>query len=214
VRDDIHEVERALSLAGAAGYSLPDSASDALQLEYTRAHVDLPWNGAPYIVVHPGADAPARAWDPRSYRELTERLVANGWGVAVTGTRDEATLTQYVAGSSDRTCDLGGKTDFAALATVLADAHVLVAGNTGPAHVATAVGTPVISLYAPTVPAVRWRPWRVSHVLLGRQHIACAGCRARVCPVPGHPCLDVPPARVVEALDEVVARGVPIGALS
>ncbi len=50
-------------------------------------------------------------------------------------------------------------------------------------------GRRVIGLFAPTVPAVRWRPWRVPHVLLGLQDISCAGCRARRCPVEGHPCL-------------------------
>jgi ADP-heptose:LPS heptosyltransferase len=74
-----------------------------------------------------------------------------------------------------------------------------VVGNTGPAHLAAAVGTPVVSLYAPTVPAVRWRPWGVPHVLLGDQEIACAGCRARVCPYEGHPCLGA------VSVDEVVA---------
>ena len=59
----------------------------------------------------------------------------------------------------------------------------------GPAHLAAAVGTPVVSLFAPTVPAVRWRPWRVPHELLYRD-VPCAGCRARACPVPGHPCVD------------------------
>jgi len=84
--------------------------------------------------------------------------------------------------------DLGGKTDLAGLAEVIAGADAIVVGNTGPAHLAAAVGTPVVSLFAPTVPAVRWRPWRVPHVLLYRD-VPCAGCRARVCPVEGHPCL-------------------------
>jgi ADP-heptose:LPS heptosyltransferase len=75
------------------------------------------------------------------------------------------------------------------LADVLAGADCLVAGNTGPAHLASAVGTPVVSLFAPTVPAVRWRPWGVRYELL-YVPVPCAGCRARICPVPGHPCLD------------------------
>jgi ADP-heptose:LPS heptosyltransferase len=66
---------------------------------------------------------------------------------------------------------------------------VVVTGNTGPAHLAAAVDTPVVSLFPPTVPAVRWRPWGVPTVLLGEQGIACAGCRARVCPFPDHPCV-------------------------
>jgi hypothetical protein len=65
----------------------------------------------------------------------------------------------------------------------------------------------VVSIYAPTVPAARWRPWRVPHVLLGEQDIACAGCRARTCPFEGHPCIEgvsaPEAAAAVEALAEV-----------
>jgi hypothetical protein len=55
------------------------------------------------------------------------------------------------------------------------------------------------------VPAVRWRPWKVPHVLLGDQRAPCAGSRARTCPVPGHPCLDgVAVAEVVAAVERLV----------
>jgi ADP-heptose:LPS heptosyltransferase len=94
--------------------------------------------------------------------------------------------------------------DLAGLARVLGRAEVVVVGNTGPAHLAAAVGTPVVSLFSPVVPAVRWRPWGVAHELLGDQRAACAGSRARVCPVAGHPCLDgVPVAEVVAAVERL-----------
>ncbi|HWB71424.1 MAG TPA: glycosyltransferase family 9 protein, partial [Egibacteraceae bacterium] len=103
--------------------------------------------------------------------------------------------------------DLGAATSLAQLAEVIAGAEAIVVGNTGPAHLAAAVGTPVVSLYAPTVPAARWRPWKVAHRLLYAD-VVCAGCRARQCPVPGHPCLGgVGVAEVLEALD-----GLPAGA--
>jgi len=65
-----------------------------------------------------------------------------------------------------------------------------------------AVGTPVVSLFAPTVPSARWAPYGVPCVLLGDQGAACRGSRATTCPVPGHPCLAaVEPAHVLDALD-------------
>jgi ADP-heptose:LPS heptosyltransferase len=89
-------------------------------------------------------------------------------------------------------------------AEVLAAADALVVANTGPAHLAAAVGCPVVSLFAPTVPADRWRPWGVAHELLGRQDAACAGSRATVCPVPGHPCLaDVSAQEAFEAVQRL-----------
>jgi ADP-heptose:LPS heptosyltransferase len=79
-----------------------------------------------------------------------------------------------------------------------------VVANTGPAHLAAAVGTPVVSLFAPVVPAVRWAPYGVPRVLLGDQQAACRGTRARTCPVAGHPCLSaVTTADILTALDVV-----------
>jgi ADP-heptose:LPS heptosyltransferase len=127
--------------------------------------------------------------------------------VAVTGAPGEVELTAYVAGPpSDAVTDLGGRTSLAELAEVLAASRCVVVGNTGPAHLAAAVGTPVVSLYAPTVPTVRWRPWRVPHLLL-HTDVPCAGCRARVCPVVGHPCLGgVTPTDVMRAVERLAPR--------
>jgi ADP-heptose:LPS heptosyltransferase len=199
VPEDVHEVERALSLAGAAGFApAPD---DDLRLAVRRSGTapEIPEHS--YVVVHPGASVTARAWDPDRYRTLVRSLARRGIPVVVTGGGDERQLTAFVAGSDRRVRDLGGACDLAELAEVVSGAAAIVCGNTGPAHLAAAVGTPVVSLYAPTVPAVRWRPWQVPHVLLGDQDIACRGCRARECPVIGHPCLDVAVADVLHALD-------------
>jgi ADP-heptose:LPS heptosyltransferase len=64
------------------------------------------------------------------------------------------------------------------------------------------VGTPVVSLFAPVVPAIRWAPYGVPVVRLGDQDAPCRGSRARECPVAGHPCLSgVAPAAVRAAVD-------------
>jgi ADP-heptose:LPS heptosyltransferase len=182
ISDDVHEVERSLDLVRAAGYELPECDGGELRV--------LPEAGspvmAPYVVVHPGASVPARAWEPDANRRLVAALAEQGRRVVVTGGPGERHLTSFVAG--EHGIDLGGRTTLGELAGVLGAADAVVVGNTGPAHLAAAVGTPVVSLYAPTLPAVRWRPWRVRHELLGVD-VPCAGCRARECPVPGHPCL-------------------------
>ena len=119
----------------------------------------------------------------------------------MTGGPGETALTRLVAG--EHGTDLGGATTLAELAELLAGADCVVVGNTGPAHLAAAVGTPVVSL-APTVPAARWRPWGVPHELL-YVDAPCAGCRARECPVPGHPCLEgVGVADVLAAVERLV----------
>jgi len=205
--DDLHEVERALSLAAAAGAALP-AGDDARLGVLPPPDVAALVPGGPYIVVHPGASVPARAWAPSAHRRLVAELTAAGTAVVVTGGPDETALTAAVAAGAvepGQAVDLGGRTSLAQLAGVLRAARAVVVGNTGPAHLAAAVGTPVVSLFAPTVPAARWRPWRVPLRVLSRE-VPCAGCRARICPVPGHPCLDGPegvaPAEVAAALQD------------
>jgi ADP-heptose:LPS heptosyltransferase len=66
-------------------------------------------------------------------------------------------------------------------------------------HLAAAVGTPVVAVFPPTVPLDRWRPWRVPHVVLGAQDVACAGCRSRTCPLDEQVCLGAVGAHDVAA---------------
>ena len=203
IHDDVHEVVRGLDLARAAGGRLPAGDDGALRVILDQG--DAPWSPPePYVVVHPGASVPARAWPPGHHAALVDALASAGRHVVVTGSPAEAHLTARVAGPlRNAVSDLGGRTSFAGLARVIAGADGIVVGNTGPAHLAAAVGTPVVSLFAPTVPTVRWRPWRVPHELLLRP-VPCAGCRARVCPVEGHPCLsEVGVTQVLEALDRL-----------
>jgi len=233
VADDLHEVERMLSLVGTLGYRLPDGDDGRLRVRRAPGGarggppvdrggpgdrrggppVDRPPGQDPYVVVHPGASAPARAWAPLRHAALVAALVAAGRRVVVTGGEDERALTALVAGPPrPGVADLGGQLDLARLAEVLAGAEAVVVGNTGPAHLAAAVGTPVVSLFAPVVPAARWRPWKVPHLLLGDQGAACAGSRARICPVPGHPCLDgVQVDEVVAAVDRLAPVPEPEG---
>jgi ADP-heptose:LPS heptosyltransferase len=197
IDDDLPEPDRALSLAWACGADLP--AGDAGRLAL-RPDLPVPDLGRDCVVVHPGTSVPARAWPPEHHRQLCHLLVAEGHDVIVTGAPDERELTAYVAGSSGAR-DLGGLTDLAELAGLLRAARVVVVGNTGPAHLAAAVGTPVVSLFAPTVPAVRWAPYGVPVALLGDQTAACRDSRATRCPVAGHPCLtSVGPRDVVAAV--------------
>lgn len=214
VPDDIHEVERALSTVATLGYRLPPGDNGALAIRFDGRRAGER-SGSAAVVVHPGATAPARTWTRDRWASLVDALVDSGRHVLVTGGKGEEELTGFVAGAPrPAVTNLTGRLDLPGLARTLAGAAAVVVGNTGPAHLAAAVGTPVVSLFAPTVPAVRWRPWQVSHVLLGRQDIGCAGCRARTCPVAGHPCLaTVSPADVIGALDALAPARPPAPAV-
>lgn len=187
---DVHEVTRGLLVASGLGYSLPPDDDGRLRLRRRGALPSVLSGLERFIAVHPGASVPARAWAPERHARLVQRLRDGGWPVVVTGAPGDRALTARIVGRPRQGVhDLGGATNLPALAQTIAAASALVAGNTGPAHLAAAVGTPVVSLFAPTVPAARWRPWKVPHVLL-HAPVPCAGCRARECPISGHPCLE------------------------
>ncbi len=199
---DVHEVERALSVAAAMGFPLPLGDDGGLRV---RSPLPLPPAVAcGAVVVHPGASVPARTVTAARWRQIVAELGSCGLEVVVTGSSDERALTATVAAAHPAAVDLGGRVDFAGLAATMAAAAAVVVGNTGPAHLAAAVGAPVVSLFPPTVPPSRWQPYAPDVTLLGDHAIACAGCRARRCPVPGQPCLA--PATPAAVRDAVLAR--------
>ncbi|TDN90688.1 glycosyltransferase family 9 protein [Microbacterium sp. BK668] len=202
--EELPEPLRALTIARAAGFDLPEGDAGRLQVVPGEPPANL-GAGSP-VVVHPGADAPSRRWPAEHFADAVRLLHAEGLDVVVTGGRGEMELTRLVSGDGAFARDLGGSTDLAAMAGLLERARVLVCGNTGPAHLAAAVGTPVVSLFSPVVPAVQWAPYGVPVILLGDQDAVCRGTRARECPVPGHPCLSsVTPGQVAEAV-QALAR--------
>jgi ADP-heptose:LPS heptosyltransferase len=214
----VHEAEAMLALVRAAGFEPDPAELDPLRLAVRRPLPPLPAAlvEAPpaeavrrgpdgFVVVHPGASVPARAPATGVTAGIVAELVARGRRVVVTGGPGERELTAAVA--AGWALDLGGRTDLPTLAAVLEAADCVVVGNTGPAHLAAAVGTPVVSLFAPVVPLERWRPWGVPARVLGDQQAPCRGSGARECPVPGHPCLSLSPAVVADAVDELTAPG-------
>lgn len=122
-----------------------------------------PPGGAPTaeVVLHPGAASPARRWPATRWAWLARRLAAAGHPLVVTGSAAEGPLCEEVAaparavGASVRTA--AGALDIAGLAALVARARLLVCGDTGVAHLATAYGTPSVVLFGPTPPA-EWGP--------------------------------------------------------
>lgn len=203
VEEGLPETERMLSLVRACGME-PAPGDDGLPavrgpLPDTRGLTGP--DG--YTVVHTGSDAPARAIPASKAGEIVAALRARGGRVVLTGSAEEADRVPRAHGDPGVVV-LAGRTRLPELAGVLSRAAAAVCGNTGPAHLAAAVRTPVVSLFSPVVPAAVWAP-RGSRVrVLGDQDARCAGSRARVCPVPGHPCLSgVSPESVLAAVDEI-----------
>jgi heptosyltransferase-2 len=134
------------------------------------------------IGVFPGSNATSRRWDAERFRELVRRLAAEGNRVVVFGGVAETTLTRYVAAES--AFDAGGRTDLPLLAAALAGCDILVTNDSGPLHLAAAVGTATVSLWGAGNPAITGPPDE-THRMLRRADLPCVPCVKNTCPRSG-----------------------------
>ena len=134
-----------------------DVPADPLDLRLTVPSTPAPLPGA--VVLHPGAAYPSRRWPPDRFAEVARALVSAGHDVVVTGGPHEVPLARDVATRAGLALDrvLAGRTDLLELAAQVASARLVVCGDTGLAHLATAFGTPSVLLFGPMPPS-RWGP--------------------------------------------------------
>ena len=152
-RDDEHEVERWCRLL--AGHGVPADPGD---LDLPPPVLPAPREVAGATVIHPGAASAARRWPPRRWAAVARAERDAGRRVLVTGGAGEASLAQRVASEAGLEGDaVHTDDDVLALAAVVAAAGRVAVGDTGVAHLATALGTPSVVLFGPTPPA-RWGP--------------------------------------------------------
>jgi len=156
-REDEHEVHRWCRLLAESGIPA-DPADLALAAPPGPAGPGLA-GPATTTLVHPGAASGARRWPVERFAAVARAELAAGRRVLVTGSEDERPLALELARQAGlgEEAVLAGTTDLADLARVVAAAGRLVSGDTGVAHLATALGTPSVVLFGPTSPA-RWGP--------------------------------------------------------
>jgi ADP-heptose:LPS heptosyltransferase len=159
---DEHEVHRWCRLVS-QGLGVP-ADPDALDLDVPPAVA--PVTGA--AVVHPGAAFPGRRWPADRFAAVARHLAAAGVDVRITGGPGEVALARSVAAAAGLGEDavLAGRTTSLELAAVIAGARVVVSGDTGVAHLASAYRRPSVVLFGPVSPAFWGPPPRPQHVVL------------------------------------------------
>jgi len=201
-----HEARRQLDLVATTG-AVPKSEALSIAIPSVArrraaaalATLRVPRDG-PLVVAHVGAPAPSHRYPPQQFAEALDLLVAEQRArVVLTGDSHEVALVELVRGAMRTSAyTLAGCLDFAELCAVVEAADVLVSNNTAPVHIAAAVGTPVVDLYALTSP--QYVPWRVPYRVLYRD-VSCRYCYQSVCPAGHHACLaGVKPAEVADAV--------------
>ncbi len=199
-----HEVERQLVLANAVGCTTADKKlSFSLSPEDERKVKSLELR-RPLVVVHPGASAPSRRYPPESFARAMELLfAASGCEVVFTGAAHEKPLVESIRSAmAAPSRSLAGELSLGELGALIAEADLLVSNNTGPAHIAAALGTPVVDLYALTNP--QHTPWQVESRVLFHD-VPCRNCYKSLCPQGHHDCLRlVEPEQVASAARELL----------
>jgi lipopolysaccharide heptosyltransferase II len=201
-----HEVRRQLDLVASVGcytadtklsFALREQDLNAVRQHLRNAGIDP---AGRWLLLHPGASAPSRRYPQHHWAELIRQLAARpGLPIVLTGGADETALVDAIrAACAVPVASLAGQLSLGQLAAALRLAAVVVCNNTGPAHIAAAVGTPLAVPYALTNP--QHTPWQVDSRLLYHD-VPCRFCHKSVCPQGHHDCLDkVQPASVVDAV--------------
>ena len=201
-----HEVERLLTLAGsparASGVSLGLTPTD-----YAAAD---DWLSAQGVSPRFIALAPGSIWGTKRWPYYTELAAGLDRPCVIVGGADDRSLADaIVAAAPGRTVSAAGELPLRASAALIQRAAVLVTNDSAPLHLATAVGTPILALFGPTVPDFGFGPRRVGDVTLGRDGLACRPCSKhgpQICPLGHHRCMrELAVATVAAALAAITS---------
>jgi heptosyltransferase-2 len=135
---------------------------------------------APLVGLFPGANAPARRWPAARFGEVARGLTERGARIVVLGGAAERPLTKRVTAAEEGAIDLGGETDLVDLAAVLSLCDLVITNDTGPMHLAGAVGTPTVSLWGSSDPGEVSQAGAADIPVTGAD-LPCRPCRRNHC---------------------------------
>jgi lipopolysaccharide heptosyltransferase I len=198
-RSEIHIIHKNLSILQALDITpgpieiplVPHASAE------TTAAIETAGGPLQYVVINPGAAWPNKRWPPERFGALAAALQQKfDLRSLITWGPSEKDLATLVASNSVGAATLAPPTSVSDLAVLMRDAALVVSGDTGPLHIAAAMGTPLVGLYGPTWPE-RNGPWDPKDVVISRANV-CVCHHKRQC-LRGSPCINE------ITLDEVVA---------
>jgi lipopolysaccharide heptosyltransferase II len=174
---DIHAVDRYLKIAAFLGCDIADVCfpfplflDSSLVTRYSLPSDD-------YAVIAPGARWKTKRWPPEKFGELLSRLPLS---TVIVGSREDMAIAhEVVALSGGKAVSLAGKTNLKELIEIIRKAQFFVSNDSGPMHIAAALGIPVFAIFGPTDP-LRTGPYGKGHIVI-REDVSCAPCFKRTC---------------------------------
>lgn len=182
-----HIVERYLDVVRSLGCS-PDQAKwdiaitdeEVQQANRIVANAGLDLD-SPFVILAPGANWPNKRWNVGNFAVLADKLAGQGIAALLVGAPSDKSLAESIGKSAKlKVYDVTGQTSLKQLAYLLKQAKCFIGGDTGPMHLAAALGASVVALMGPT-DAVRNGPYGLGHIVLTTSH-SCHGCWKRTCP--------------------------------
>jgi len=161
-----HEVEYNLNLIKKIGAEvkeiefdlfIPDSAFEKVKNILSKHGL----SEKNFIIVHPGSKGSARDLKPERFKELVKILSQEGFKIVLTGSDKEKELTSFVAGDFKNVYNFSGLFNLKELSALIKLSSLFISNSTGPLHIASAIGTPVIGFYPPikVMSPKRWGPY-------------------------------------------------------
>src|SRR5437588_3319069 len=161
--------------------------------------------GRQYVVIHPGSVLETKRWSAQRFGELARRLTARGFTIVVTAGPGEESFASQVARETNGTVILLGLT-IPELAELIRGARLYVGNDSGPMHLASAVGTPAVVVWGSS-DSRRWRPWSTEHRVV-QNPFECNPCPGYRCLVADSPlCIESVTVEQVNAAVEELLGG-------
>ena len=185
---EMHAVDRYLLVAKAVGavesgapefrFRIPQTDYEEVDRLLSRSGV-MP--GTSWVALNVSARWPTKRWPAASFAEVADRLQQDGYGavVMIGGPNERADVAAVSGMMKSPAVNLAGATTVGLLPALLSRASLLIANDSGPMHIAAAVGIPMVALFGPTS-AVRTGPYGMGHSVLTGQ-VPCRPCFSRTC---------------------------------
>jgi lipopolysaccharide heptosyltransferase II len=211
----VHAVVNYLETLAPLGISPTDTGLELILDDASRAYARELFSsrgleGAPVVALNPGATHAVNRWPEARFAELADMIAGKLAGkVVIVGGPDDIPLAEEIRTlSRTKPFSLAGRTSLLQLGAVLEKCSVLVSGDTGPLHLATAVGTKVVALFGAADPA-RTGPVGNGHRVIQAAGVACVPCRSRTCSNPAYlECMvKITAAMVVDAVAAAMGQG-------
>jgi heptosyltransferase-1 len=209
---DVHAVDRYLGVGAMLGLDdgAPDFSFPIPQEAHARIDALLDYYEiakAKVVAMAPGTIWETKEWRPDGFAAVARHFLQNGFAVTLIGSERERPVCDAVAAAAPGTINLAGETTLSELAALLARAAICISNDSGPMHLAVALGRPVVSIFGPTDPV--WAgPYRRDGAVL-RVDLPCSPCYLRLLSrcAHDHDCMrQVSAEAAIERMENILAK--------